>query len=85
MLAVRRLWQRFPHQRGYPAAMPDKVLHRWWMPPSPWRKREHLSPHYMDEETAKKAGALRPEPSTRRVFTDPGETGRMRPGSAPQK
>ncbi len=65
--------------------MPEKVLHRWWMPPSPWRRREHLSPHHMDEETARQAGALRPEPTSRRVMTDVGHTdggGAPPPGEA---
>lgn len=38
---------------------------RWWMPPSVWRKREHLSTMHMTAEEARQAGALRPEPSTR--------------------
>lgn len=47
---------------------------RWYLPPKQWagpKARPYLSSWLMDADTARRYGALRPEPSTRTVIRGP--------------
>lgn len=47
---------------------------RWYLPPKPWagpKAQPYLSAWAMDAETAKRYGAVRPDPSTRTVVEVP--------------
>lgn len=47
---------------------------RWYLPPKPWagpKALPYLSSWAMDAETAKRHGAIRPDPSTRTVLQVP--------------
>lgn len=65
--------------------MPDIILHRWWMPARTPKGKPYLSRWAMSDEEAAKAGALRPEPSTREVrhVEDSISCGLAHVGSAP--
>lgn len=57
--------------------MPEIVLHKYWLPPPAWKPKgkPYLSEFLMTAEDAAERGALRPEPSSRKVIQapEPGE------------
>lgn len=61
-------------------------MFRWWLPPGPGRKAPYLSSWHMTAADAAQRGALRPEPSTRRIHAgDPGSAaGMAHLGAAPR-
>lgn len=49
----------------------EEVVWHWWLPPQIEGGRERLSSWAMNEAEAADQGAIRPEPSTRRVRRSP--------------